>query len=341
MLNFENEKYLERALKDARGEYEKSSKSVIDAFFLLIEGEEFEDLENLCQKIKEFYRGMNLSLQDCYKLTQGRDFSKKMSVTKDIRKGAFLSAYMVLISNKTIGNKTINEGKINTSDWMGHCLWVGELAAEIAYALELDWKKAMKMGILHDYGRKQAHNLLHIVIGYERLSDKGWNEEALACLTHSFLNGKRYAWCDQPDKGFFIDQNGNPGWLKDAQKDNIAIFLDNYTYTEYDVILNIADLMATGHGIISPAERVADIWTRRQELQPRQKGYFLANFSNTLMKMVGKLGEKVPEDMKSIKAEEGRNLEEITRHFLKASDIWMQKYNKSISKPLMLRVDEL
>lgn len=335
MLNFENTKYLERALKDARGEYEKSKKSVIDAFFLLIEGEEFEDLSNLCQKIKEEYKGRNLSLQDCYELTQGKSIPQKISLIEGIKKDVLFSAYRILISNKTIGNKTINEGKINTSDWMGHCLWVGELAAEIAFSLGLDWEKAMKMGILHDYGRKQAHNLLHIIIGYERLSEKGWNEESLACLTHSFLNGKRYAWCDQPDPGFVIDTNGDPCWLRDAKKDDIAIFLENYTYTEYDVILNIADLMATGHGIISPAKRVADIWTRRQELQPRQKAYFLANYSNTLMKMVGKLGEQVPEDMKFIKAEEGKSLEEITRHFLKASDIWMQKY-KSISKPMML-----
>ena len=58
----------------------------------------------------------------------------------------------------------------------------------------------------------------------------------------------------------------------------------NITYTDYDRILNIADLMASDHGILSPIDRLYDILSRRGELDKApNRVYFLTSFYNILL----------------------------------------------------------
>jgi hypothetical protein len=120
-------------------------------------------------------------------------------------------------------------------------------------------------------------------------------------------------------------------WEDNTQKDDVTIFLENYEFTPYDDILNIADLMATSHAIVSPAERIADIATRRKEFDKANRGYFLAELTNKLVELLEKIGGKVPADIKpEIKATKDTTLEEITAKFEKVSKLFFDEYEKNV-----------
>ena len=338
-LYFKNTSYKERALEDARIEVARrntvttddisSRHTVIDAFFLLIKDESEENLSNLCELMRKYYMqdGIELTVEECYRLTQGDDIPGKIMLSKEMKNDIYHIAWGCLKDNIPLGSKTIMNGTINTSDWIGHCMWEGRLAGRFAEAMRLDVHKAIRYGLLHDYGRKFSHGADHITKGYEALSDIGWNEEGIGCLTHSFLNGGRCSWNDLPVDGFFVDEAGRAHFEEGCEKDDITIFLENYQYSEYDDILNIADLMATSRGIVSPAERIEDIATRRK-FDPRNRGYFLAEFTNQLVKMAAKMGWEVPEELQpKVYAAKGITLEEITARFQKVSEFFYSEFS--------------
>lgn len=328
-LYFKNEDYKERALKDAKKEY-VNKHSVIDAFFLLIEHANEGDLSNVCELIQEYYRSIRLSMKECYDLTQGISV-ESLTFDEDVKSVIYDCAYKCLESGRPLGNRTIMQGKINTSDWMAHCLFEGKLAGQLAAKMKLDVSRAQKLGILHDYGRKISQDANHITRGYEELSDKGWNEDSIGCLTHSFLAGNRCSWNDSPEDGFYVDDEGVAKWELEAQKDDLTVFLENYNFSVYDDILNIADLMATSKAIVSPAERIADIATRRKEFDPKNRLYFLAELSNKLIEMLENIGGTVPEDMREkVKAKKGVTLNDITIKFERASKLFFEQYQKIV-----------
>lgn len=338
-LYFSDLKYKEKAL-NISNEQEKSNKSAVDAMFLLIGNVGEENLSNLCELIKEYLEKKNpdiiISTQDCYELTQGNNIDGKIILDEELKKSIFKLAYKCIESGKPLGTKTINEGKINTSDWIAHSLFEGKLAGQLAKNMGLDVEKAVKLGILHDYGRKKIHNFDHVIRGYEELIDKGWEEEAIGCLTHSFLAGGKCACNEEAEEGFYLDEEGNPCWKEDAPKDDVSEFLDNYTYTDYDIILNIADLMATSKGIVSPSERIDDIATRRNNLdESPNRSYFLAEFTNKLIEVLKKMEGKIPENMQSeIKASKDVTLEQIKYKFEKTSELFYAHYKTIYPDPL-------
>lgn len=329
-LYFKNEDYKKRALEDAKKK-QVSTHTVEEAFFLLIKEAKEEDLANLCQLVQAHYQP-KLSLEECYQLTQGIS-NEKLAFDKEVQSVIYNCAYQCLENGKALGNKTIKDGRINTSHWMGHCLLEGKVAGELAAKMGLDVSRAQKLGILHDYGRKISQNVDHITRGYEELSDKGWKEEAIGSLSHSFLAGGRCSWNDSPEPGFYVDEEGEPHWEPGILKDDITIFLENYEFTKYDEILNIADLMATSKAIVSPAERIADIATRRKEFDPKNRLYFLAELSNKLIEMLEEIGGTVPNDMlEKVKAKKGVTLEEITAKFERASEVFFKEYQRNVEK---------
>lgn len=87
--------------------------------------------------------------------------------------------------------------------------------------------------------------------------------EARATLTHSFINAGRCANCDPAEDGFYINSEGKPSWEDGTKVDDITEVLENMQYDDYDMILNIADLIATDKGITSPYARVEDIAKRK------------------------------------------------------------------------------
>lgn len=314
-LYFRNKTYLDKAILLAKS-CPDSAHTPEEAFLLLIHGASKGQLENLLGLMEQALPGM--SPEECYALTQCPEGPEKASRILTL-------AYDCLDSGKPLGTELVN-GRHNASDWIGHSLLEGKLCGQLAVACGLDAEKARRLGMLHDYGRRSVHTLEHTVRGFELLVDQGWEQEALGCLTHSFLCGGRCASNESAEPGFYVDDNGNPCWAENAEKDDVTVFLEHYEYTEYDIILNIADLMTTSHAIVSPRDRIADIATRRT-IDPTNRGYFLAELTNQLNRMrqriTGDTGN-VPE----IKAKKGVSLEEITDAFERVSEMFFEAYQE-------------
>lgn len=309
-LSFSNGSYKEFALNITNNNYNIHKSE--DAFLLLINGLPFNDLENLCHKIKDFYSksfnsNFNLSLEDCYKLTQNTNLPQE---EKNIIKNLALEC---LKEGKHLGNNTILDGKINTSSWLSHSIFMSESCAALANCLNLDVDKARTLGLLHDFGRKYDHSFNHAIKGFEKLCDFGWYGEAIGCITHSFVNGGRCSNNEPAIDGFFIDEYGNPNWKDSAKKDDITLFLEKYDYNEYDLILNIADLISTDKGLVSPSTRIADIATRRT-IDPTNRGYFIADFTNLLIDFLNAINTNI-NNFKKIKAHKNISIDEINNYF--------------------------
>lgn len=295
-----------------------------DAFLLLINGIGYTDLSNLCNLMyenRDSFCTPNISItsvSDCYNITQNVELSRE-------DKNLILSlATECLYSGLRLGEKNMNHRR-NTSSWIGHCVYVGEVCANLANILGLDDNVARTLGLLHDYGRKFSHSFNHVIKGYEALTELGWYDESLACLTHSFVNGGRCSNNEKAKEGFYVDEEGNPKWKEGTIKDDVTLFLQCYKYTDYDVILNMADLMATSYGIVSPYERIKDIATRR-ELDMINRGYFLADITNVYIDFLKRI-DCIDENTNYIKATKDTTLEEIENRFKEVSEYFFETYN--------------
>ena len=307
--------------KSLRGYYDKCTlHSPKDAFMLLlknVEGKEPLNLDNLCENLQ---MKTGLSQDECYNLTQG-DFSS-LNQSQDLAKEiVFSSAIDCIKSGKKLGNGKSANGKSNTSSFLSHSIYEAIFASQLAKIIGVDSDKAMTYALLHDYGRKYTHKFDHVVEGFQALVDEGWIDESVSALTHSFLNGKRYANCDMPDEGFIIDENGNPSF---EPKDDVAFFLNNYHYSIFDHIINIGDLMATSKGIVSPVERVADIRTRKPA--GSNEGLFLSEFINVLNDMLKRMG--IDNSVENVSA--CQSIDELRDKFQNISDLFYASYKEKL-----------
>ena len=120
-LNFKDgSKIVDSLLKINLDEQNIHSKE--DAFILLINDTEYDNLSNLCEMIYSSNDLSFTSLEEVYELTQ-TSYSKLDYNTKSF---ILESAYKCIESGKTLGDKTINDGKINTSSWFSHSLYMGK-----------------------------------------------------------------------------------------------------------------------------------------------------------------------------------------------------------------------
>ncbi|MBR3887890.1 MAG: HDIG domain-containing protein [Clostridia bacterium] len=308
-LNFSSEEYKEKARLSSGYGSTDTSITVAEAFMQLIKGVPKEDLSNLCEKIQYKLKGEGeLTLEACYNITQGNiegiDELISMLNGKTAAEYVLELAYECLdnplrdektqeeIRGCHLGEKRTKDGKFVSSSWISHSLYEARVAQHLAQKVGLDSRKAGVMALLHDYGRKPTeinkngtHDFTHVIKGFEMLTDLGWEAEARACLTHSFINAGRCANCDSAEPGFYIDEKGEPAWEANAELDDVTEVLSGMQYDEYDIILNIADLMATDKGITTPYDRVLDVATRKTP-DPKNRAYFLSEFTNELLEVM-------------------------------------------------------
>lgn len=339
LLNFSGEYYRNIVKNKYTASYE-NNKTAADAFLLCIKDLPYEELDNLCKLIEHYYRfkenPISISLEDCYKLTQGQD-TMDIACDKNFKNILLSLAYQCIENGNTIGSKVRDNGKGSTTAWINHCLYQGQAAAAIANSLGLDSDTARKLGILHDIGRKYTHTLMHTIAGFETLIDEGWKDEAFICLTHSFIGNKktnkggRCCGCDPAIPGFYLDENGNPQWDKSIDKDDVTKFLDTYNYNIYDSIINMADLMATSYGVISPYDRVTDIATRTTP-DPKNRNYFKAEFSNLMFFFLEQAGEI--ENIGTLKATANTSDEKFDQVFYDISVLFTEYYNNISPKKI-------
>lgn len=314
-LNFKDKKYKEIAMQSKGYSEIKSNHKMSDAFMLLLKGVKQQDLSNLCLKMQNGFKekGKNLSVDECYNLIQGDFENTSLKTEGEVRRyiqgsfGEYLLdfAYECIteveldengnLKQKHLGNNVISNGTINTSSWLTHSLYEAKAAQKLAEILVLDAEKAGILALLHDYGRKFTHDFSHVTRGFEALIDEGWVEEARATITHSFINAGRCTNCDPAEEGFYIDESGNPKWKEGTEKDDVTEVLEHLQYDDYDIILNIADLMATDRGITSPYDRVQDVATRKTP-DVRNRGYFLSEFTNKLIYVINSIENYSKED---------------------------------------------
>lgn len=334
-LYFSSPEYLEQALEDARNFEYKNTHTVYDAFFTLLKDIKSDELENLLEAMQKRFK-FPISKKACYSLLRNVDCKERKVLNKlgisneRIGEIAYNAAFDCLESGKCLGNKMTEDGRFNTTDWIGHCLNEGKLCGQLARFLGLDSDRAIKMGLLHDYGRKIDQGPRHITAGYEELKKLGY-EEALAALSHSFFNGVRCSWNNKPLEGFIVNSDGTSSWDPSVKGDHLKQWLDVYNFTIYDRILNVADLMATSQGIVSPLDRINDIATRRGKFEPISRKYFLASFTNTLVEFSNKmLGRSDAENKPKIMAKSTIPLETIEQYFEQASDMFWKIYQYKI-----------
>jgi len=334
VLNFSNENYKRNALSLSL--IIDDVHSPFDAFFLLINGISIDDLSNLCYLIKENsdlfnFDGRRLTDDECYSLTQNLEASREVKQLIMNLAGMCLNGYETVdgekISGKHLGNKTINEGKINTSAWLSHSFYVGEVCSVLAKELGLDYEKAKTLGLLHDFGRKFNHGFDHVIKGFEALVALGWKSEAISCLTHSFVNGGRCSNNEVAVEGFYVDENGDARWKPDVVKDDVTIFLEKYQFTDYDMILNMADLMATDRGIVSPFDRINDISKRRKNLdEESNRGYFFNDMTNMFVEYLEKI-HYIDFQVQPTKKSFNHSLDQIKNKFHTVSDCFFDVYS--------------
>lgn len=321
-LNFSNDYYKQKALNLNNVNYE-NSVTAADAFIVLLKDVDYETIDNLCIYISdEFSLGNPKAV---YQLIQSGDCAL------DFKKIILDAAYEMIHNHKNLGNKMVND-KYNASSWIAHSLFEGEVASNLAEKMNLNPNVAMKLGILHDIGRKFDHSFMHTIKGYEYLQNLGLSDESTCCLTHSFLSvpsngilrGNRCACCDLAEEGFYVDSNGNGVFRDDVKKDDMTLFLENYEYNPYDVILNISDLMAMSSGIASPYDRMLDVYTRKE---PDQKNspFFKVCFINTMRDLLFQMTNDSKYDgYYNIK---DFSLEEIDSLLKDTSSVFLSTYN--------------
>ncbi len=327
-LDFKSDKSRQaakRLIEKSKTEEDKPlNHSFLEAFMLLIKGVGKKDLDNLCNELQKIYT--ELSEDDIYDLTQGKGdiFNNNPRIVASV---IYKCANNCMNAGKYMGSNTINAGQINTSSWISHSIYEAQLAENIAEKLGLNKEKAMTLGILHDYGRKYTHTFEHVTVGFEKLVELGWEDEAIAAIVHSFIDGGRCANCDQAEEGFYIDEEGNAKWENEDDKDEVTKFLELYKYSIYDDILNIADLMATDKGIVSPEDRVKDIATRKKP-EPKNRKFFLSKFINKMNEIMKKAGKKYEIEHINAKSEDN----EIIKLFKKASDRMFEFYKEQLTR---------
>ncbi len=320
-LNFTSEKIKDEALSVANANYETSITSE-DAFMIVLNGLDYETIDNLCVLVAQKL-SINSPLE-VYNLIQ----NNSDIIPKDI---LLQSAYEIIHSKGNLGNKIV-DGKFNASSWIAHSLYEGELASVFASLIGLNPDTARKLGILHDIGRKFDNTFMHTVKGYEYLSSLGLKNEAVSCISHSFLSvqgkdskkGNRCANCDPALEGFYINNNGEGVFDNDSQKDDVAHFLDCYHYNIYDVILNVSDLMAMSSGITSPYERLKDIYSRRDP-DSRNSSFFKICFINTLNEIMSYITKNTNYLVK-YNINDFQNKEDIDKLLINTSNKFMEVY---------------
>lgn len=139
--------------------------------------------------------------------------------------------------------------KLNPGPWVKHSIKVGIAAKNIAEKVpELDENKAYVVGMLHDIGRRVGIVNIpkHVYEGYQYAMEKGWDEVARICMTHSYPLMKE-------------EFNFEPDTLEEK---TIKEYLRNCEADDYDKLIQICDALATDYGFVILEKRFVDV-TRR------------------------------------------------------------------------------
>jgi putative nucleotidyltransferase with HDIG domain len=140
---------------------------------------------------------------------------------------------------------------LNPGPWVQHSVYVAESAQAIARRdPRLDPDRAYVLGLLHDVGRRVTPtDMRHVLEGYTFLHDRGFEDCARICLTHSFpikdVHAAAGKWDCTPDELAFV-----------------ARYLASVEYTPYDDLIQLCDALALPTGFCLIEKRLVDVALR-------------------------------------------------------------------------------
>lgn len=151
-------------------------------------------------------------------------------------------------------------GELNPGPWTKHSLNVGVAARNIAEKIpELDENKAYIVGILHDIGRRVGIVNIpkHVYEGYKFCMEKGWDEAARICMTHSYVRMQ-----DEFDyEPIAKEEMEIKKYIMDCQAD------------DYDRLIQLCDSLATAYGFVIIEKRFVDVTRRYGIMEGYVKGW--------------------------------------------------------------------
>ena len=154
-------------------------------------------------------------------------------------------------------------GELNPGPWTKLSENVGIAARNIAQKIEgLDEDKAYIIGVLHDIGRRVGIVDIptHVYEGYKFCMEKGWDEAARICMTHSYLRMKD-EFNYEPDS--------------DVEKEIKNYIIDCET-DDYDRLIQLCDALAVDYGFVILEKRFVDVTRRYGIMEEYIKGWEVA-----------------------------------------------------------------
>lgn len=151
-------------------------------------------------------------------------------------------------------------GELNPGPWTKHSINVGIAARNIAEKVPgMDSEKAYIVGVLHDIGRRVGIVDIptHVYEGYKYCMEKGWDEVARICMTHSYpLMQEEFTYELQTEAEREIKK-----YIKGCQAD------------EYDMLIQLCDALATDYGFVIVEKRFVDVTRRYGIMETYIKGW--------------------------------------------------------------------
>lgn len=139
--------------------------------------------------------------------------------------------------------------ELNPGPWVKHSVNTGIAARNIAAKVPgMDPEKAYIVGLLHDIGRRVGIVDIptHVYEGYRYCMEKGWDEAARICMTHSYL--------------LMRDEFG---YEPESEREKaIKAFIMDCDADDYDRLIQLCDSLAVDYGFVILEKRFVDV-TRR------------------------------------------------------------------------------
>lgn len=155
-----------------------------------------------------------------------------------------------MLPSREVAEKELQlAGELNPGPWIKHSINAGIAARNIAEKVPgMDVDKAYIVGLLHDIGRRVGivNIPTHVYEGYRYCMEKGWDEVARICMTHSYpLMREEFEYEPETKEEIEIKK-----YIADCQAD------------EYDMLIQLCDALATDYGFVIVEKRFVDV-TRR------------------------------------------------------------------------------
>ena len=153
--------------------------------------------------------------------------------------------------------------KLNPGPWVKHSMNVGLAAGNIAEKIpDMDPTKAYIVGLMHDIGRRVGIVDIptHVYEGYKYCMEKGWDEAARICMTHSYLLMQE-EFQYEPDR---------------EDEKAIKAYIMECTADDYDKLIQLCDSLAVDYGFVILEKRFVDVTRRYGIMEGYIKGWEVA-----------------------------------------------------------------